>query len=261
MTFTMWSFGHYLFMLSPFFLLLLLNRYTKKSSLENNRKIGIVLSLVAIIILLLRNIEIWVARDFRFDIELVPLQVCHFANFVLLFAFMTKKQTWFNLALTLNLPAAFVSILFANSLANYSTIVSFRGFAYIFGHILLVTIPLWAYHVGFIKLNMNSFIKTLKLVATLYFLSLFINNLMYVLFGQYSNYFYSLKPERGTPLEAFFKFGENRFLFDFFQINPVYILLTGIFGLLVMFSLYTLFYLNQTSMLKEGFKKLLFSSK
>jgi hypothetical protein len=261
MTFTMWSFGHYLFMLSPFFLLLLLNRYTKKSSSQTHQKIGIALSVIAIIILLLRNIEIWVNRDFKFDIELIPLQVCHFANFVLLFAFITKKQTWFNLALTLNLPAAFVSILFANSLSNYSTIISFRGFAYIFGHILLVTIPLWAYHVGFIKLNISSFVKTLKLVAVLYLSSLFINNLMFVIFGQYSNYFYSLKPERGTPLESFFTIGENNFLFDFFQINPIYIILTGIFGLVVMLSLYTIFYLNQSSILKEKFKKNLATSK
>ena len=245
MTFSMWSLGHYLFMLSPFILIVLLTYFTKNNTMDKNRTIGIGLSVFAIVVLLLRNIEIWVSRDFAFNIELIPLQICHFANFVLLIAFITKKQIWFNFALTLNVPAAFVSILFANSLTNYPTIVSLRGFAYIVGHALLVFIPIWAYRVGFIQLNIKTLLKTFKIVALLYVLSIFINNLMYALSGYYANYFYTLKPESGTPLELFFNWGQEVVVFESFKFNPLYLILTGLFGLLVMILVYTGFYIHQ----------------
>jgi len=257
MTFDMWSTGHYLFMVSPFVLILLFTYFTKNNSLDKNRNIGIVLSVIAIVVLLLRNLEIWIKGDFAFSFELIPLQICHFANFVILIAFITKKQIWFNFALTLNMPAAFVSILFANSLTNYSTIISFRGFAYIVGHALLVLIPIWAYRVGFIKLDIKSLLKTFKVVAVLYISSIFINNLLYALSGSYANYFYTLKPERGTPLELFFNWGQDVFILESFKFNPLYLILTGIFGLLVMMLVYIGFYIHQqnirlTSIIKKA---------
>lgn len=245
MTFSMWSLGHYLFLLSPFVLIFLLTYFTKNNSLDKNRTIGIVLSGIAVGVLFLRNLEIWIGNGFAFDVELIPLQVCHFANFVILIAFITKKQIWFNFALTLNVPAAFVSIVFANSLTNYSTIISFRGFAYIVGHALLVFIPVWAYNVGFIKLNIHTLLKTFRVVALLYVVSIFINNLMYMLFGSYANYFYTLKPESGTPLEMFFDWGQEIIAFDVFKWNPLYLLLTGLFGLLIMIIFYLGFYVHQ----------------
>jgi len=209
MTFEMWSSSHYLFMFLPFIFLSVLFVFTKDRTREANRRIGIVLSVFAIIILILRNIEIWIGKSYRFDVELIPLQICHFANFVLLIALLTNRQTWFNFALILNLPAAMVSMIFANSLTNYSTIISFRGFAYIMGHALLVVIPLWLFMTGFVVLDQRIFKKTLVLVGLLYAGSVVLNNLMFVLFGQYSNYFYTMKPEKGTPLETFFDLNER----------------------------------------------------
>jgi hypothetical protein len=237
----MWSFWHYAFIVSPFILLLPLYYLTRSKDKASLRKIGIILSIIAIIILLLRNIEIWVRGNYALNIEMIPLQICHFANFVLLIAFITNKQSWFNFALLLNLPAAFVSIIFANSLSNYDTILTFRGFAYIVGHMLLVTIPIWFYLVGFVEVNFNRFKSTVKLVGIFYFISIFINNVMYLLLGQYANYFYALKPESGTPLEWFYELGENIYI-GVFKFNPIYLLLTGLFGLLVMYLLYLLFY-------------------
>jgi uncharacterized membrane protein YwaF len=245
MTFTMWSLGHYLFLLSPFVGIILLYQLTKSNDPEKNRRIGLILSMIAVVILLLRNIEIFVSNGYAFDIELIPLQVCHFANIVLLLAFLTKKQSLYNFALILNLPAAFVSILFANSLANYSTILTFRGFAYIFGHFLLVVIPVWAYMIGFIKLNKKTLIETFKIVSILYLASIFVNNLMYLLFGQYANYFYTLKPENGTPLEMFYNWGQTVILSNGFKFNILYLILTALFGLVIMIVLYAGFYVHQ----------------
>lgn len=237
MTFDMWSVSHYLFILLPFVILSVLFILTRDRTREANRRTGIWLSVIAIIILVLRNIEIWIGKSYRFDIELVPLQICHFANFVLLIALLTNRQTWFNFALILNLPAAMVSIIFANSLTNYATIISFRGFAYIMGHALLVVIPLWLFMTGFVVLNHRIFKKTLALVGVLYLGSIILNNLTYVLFGQYANYFYTMKPEKGTPLETFFDLGRV-YQLNAFKVNPVYLLLTAILGFIVMVSVY-----------------------
>lgn len=245
MTFTMWSLGHYLFLITPFVGIILLYQLTKSYDQKKNRRIGLILSIVAVMILIFRNIEIFVNSGYAFDVEILPLQVCHFANIVLLLAFLSKKQSLFNFALLLNLPAAFVSILFANSLANYSTILTFRGFAYIFGHILLVVIPVWAYMVGFIKLNKKTLIETIKIVSILYLVSIMINNVIYLLFGQYANYFYTLKPENGTPLEMFYDLGQTVVLSNGFKFNILYLILTGLFGLVIMIVLYTGFYLHQ----------------
>lgn len=245
MKFEMYSFGHLLFLVSPFILLYILLYFTKKTSAETNTKIGIWLSIVAIVILFLRNLEIFIMKGFIFDVELLPLQICHFANFVLLIAFIKKQQIWFNFALILNLPAAFVSIIFANSLSHYSTILTFRGFAYIFGHMILVTLPLWAYVKGFIKLDFNYLRKTFIVVLILFILSIFINNILYLLSGQYANYFYSLKPESGTPLELFFEWGRELILFDFFKFNFVYLILTTLLGAAVMSLMYVLLYTFQ----------------
>ena len=238
----MYSFGHLLFLVSPFISLFILLYFTLKTSHDTNTKIGIWLSIVAIVILFLRNLEIFITNGFIFDIELLPLQICHFANFVLLIAFLKKQQIWFNFALILNLPAAFVSILFANSLSHYDTILTFRGFAYIFGHMLLVTLPLWAYIKGFIKLDFNYLKKTFTVVFILFILSILINNILYLISGQYANYFYSLKPESGTPLELFFEWGHELILFDFFKINFVYLILTTFLGAAVMSLMYILLY-------------------
>jgi hypothetical protein len=238
MTFEMFSFGHYLFMLSPFISLYFLLQLTKTTTMEKNRNLGILLSVFAIIVLLLRNLEIFITNGRVFDIELLPLQICHFANFVLLIAFLKKDQIWFNFALILNLPAAFVSILFANSLSNYETILTFRGFAYILGHMILVTLPLWAYFRGFIHLDFTYLRKTFVVVFILFIFSILMNNGLYLLSGQYANYFYSLKPENGTPLELFYDWGHELLLFDFFKINGLYLLLTAILGAIVMSVMY-----------------------
>ncbi len=242
MKFYMFSFEHYLFIASPFLVLILMLLLTKKTSSEKNREIGIFLSIFAIIVLLLRNLEIFVTNGFAFNIELLPLQICHFANFVLLIAFLKKDQVWFNFALILNLPAAFVSILFANSLSHYDTILTFRGFAYIVGHMLLVTLPLWAYFRGFIKLDFYYLRKTFLIVFILFLLSILINNGLYLISNQYANYFYSLKPESGTPLELFFDWGQEWMLFGFFKFNGLYLLLTAILGAVVMSVMYLLLF-------------------
>lgn len=94
MTFKMWSLFHYLFILSPFIFSIILYYLTKFNSYRKNKMIGLILSIICIIILALRNIEIYV-KSGEIDPEIIPFQICHFANFVLFFAFLKNNKAMF----------------------------------------------------------------------------------------------------------------------------------------------------------------------
>lgn len=237
MQYQVWSIGHYLFMLLPFIMWGLFFYLTKDKPFESKRKLGIIVSIIAILLLALRNIEYLFVKDFTFDYEMVPLQICHFANFVLLYAFYKNDKTFFAFAWLFNLPAAFLSIVFSNGLENYSTILNFRGAAYIFGHALIVALTLFAYSTDFVKLDRFILLKLVKLLIPLYIAAHFVNALFYTLFDQPSNYFYTMRPEKGTPLEWFFEMG-TEFTFLGAPFNPVYLILTGLFGGVVILSIY-----------------------
>lgn len=234
MTFRMWSFFHFIFIISPFVLAILLYIYTKNLKAETNRKIGIIFSIICIVLLLLRNIEIYINKGY-IEPELFPFQICHFANFILLFAFLFKNKTMYTIAFCFNLPFAFLSILFANSLANYQTIISFRGAAYIFGHLLIVAIGLWAYFVDLVQIDMKSLSKGMVFLSVLFVLSVPLNNLFNSIMPGFSNYFYSLKPEGGTPLELAFGWGREIEALGM-KFNPIYLLVTLLFGLAIYYA-------------------------
>ncbi len=237
MTFEMWSTLHYIYMASPFILFIVLLLFSKNYNDTQKRLMGIILSLLAVLLLVLRNIEIYLDRGM--DAELIPLQICHFANFVMLFAFVFKNNTLFALSFLLNLPAAYTSIIFANSLSNYETILNFRGVAYFFGHMMIVSIVLWAYFIGFIKINKKVFTKTLITMAILFIIAHLVNNLL-MYFDLTPNYFYSILPEGGTPLELFYNWGNN-YEFSYFVINPIYLILTAFFGGVVVVLFYGIY--------------------
>lgn len=205
-------------------------------------------------ILLLRNIEIFFVKDFVFHYELIPLQICHFANFVLLYAFLKDNKTMFAFAWLFNLPAAYMSIVFSNGLENYATLLTFRGFAYIAGHMLIVSLTLWAFTNGFITLSKQILVKLTKILIPLYLGAHVVNILFRFILNSNSNYFYTMRPESGTPLELFYTLGKT-YKQGAFELNPLYLLLTGIFGFIVIITIYGLtFYLNkdQSTEVKES---------
>lgn len=248
MTFEMWSTFHYIYIVSPFVLLFILLFISKNKSFEQKRVLGIILSTIATILLILRNVEIYLERGF--DAEIIPLQICHLANFIMLFSFVFKNKTLFALSFALNLPAAFMSVIFANSLTNYETILTFRGAAYIFGHMMIVSIILWAFFEGFIEMNKKIFIKSVITILILYIFLHITNNLL-ALLDITPNYFYTLLPEYGTPLEIFYNLGTN-YQFGIFTINPVYIGLSALLGLIVLFIFYGLYFLLKPLIRKES---------
>src|SRR5690554_20508 len=239
MKFQLWSFLHYFMMISPFIIAYILYLFTQKKDMQVKRRVGIFLSAVAVILLLLRNIEIFIIGNYAFDFEIIPLQICHFANFVLLFAFYKRNDTAFGLAFLFNLPLAYLSLVFADGLENYTSIINFRGQAYIWGHILIVIITIYAYMSGFININLNKYIAVSKLLTILYILSLFVNNLFRIFLGEKSNYFYAEHPEAGTPLEFFFNLG-NVVTIGKFEVNIIYMIVMILFGYFVTFMIYLL---------------------
>ena len=239
MTFTMWTPLHYFMLISPFVIPLILHLLFHKKTDDFKRIIGIVLSIVAILLLVARNIEIFILRGYEFDFELLPLQVCHFANFVMLYAYIKRSDVVFGFSFLFNMPLAYFSLLFADGLENYSNILNWRGQAYIWGHILIVSITFYAYIIGFIKLNLKKFISVAKIVSILVFLSVFVNNFFRVFFDQRANYFYTEHPELGTPLEFFYNLGEISYIGNF-EVNIIYTVLLGIAGPVVIFLFYGL---------------------
>jgi hypothetical protein len=226
-------------MISPFIIAYILYITTKNKSESYKQNIGIILSVVAVLLLVLRNIEIFVVSGYAFNMELVPLQICHFANFVLLFAYIKRNDTLFGLAFLFNLPLAYLSLVFADGLENYSTIINFRGQAYIWGHMLIVIITLYAYLTGFVKVDLKRYISVAKLVTLLYILSVFVNNIFRLYLNAPSNYFYTEHPEKGTPLEFFFSLGKVSTIGSF-EVNIMYMISLLLFGYFVIFIFYIL---------------------
>ncbi len=232
MTFTMWGWLHIVFILSPIIFFVILHFIAKGKTYKQKQTIGIIVAIIAVILLLLRNIEIFITNGYKLDAELIPLQICHFANFVLLFAFLKDNKTLFGLAYCLNLPAAIMSIIFANSLENYLTMFTFKAGAYLFGHMIIVGVSIFAVAEGFVVLNKKIIRNTLITILIIFISSLLISNILNIVLGLDANYFYALKPEEGTPIEWFYNWGSNieigKFIF-----NPLYLLLTGLLGVVV----------------------------
>src|SRR5690554_3753058 len=253
MKFEMWSILHILFIVSPIIFVVILYLFTKNKDKDKLYKIGVYISLFAVLLLAARNIEIFIVDGFIFSGELLPLQICHFANFVLLYAFWKKDDSFFALAFCLNLPAALLSIIYANSLTNYETMFTIRAQAYLWGHMLIVGITVWAYLVNLIKINKKILLKTLKIMVILYLSAIIINNVLRII-NINSNYFYTMIPETGTPLEIFYNLGKI-YKIGLFEINFVYLILTGILGVLVVLIIYYIYLLINKFKYKEEAKQ------
>lgn len=250
MLFHMWSFLHYFMMIGPFVFAFILWKVFKNKEYDTKRKVGLILSWAAVITLIIRNIDVFQVSGFKITEELFPLQVCHFANFVLLYAFYKKSDSAFGFAFLFNLPLAYLSLVFADGLENYSSILNPRGFAYIIGHMLIVITSLYAFSTGFVKLSYRKYVSIAKIIATIFILSIFVNNLFRIVFHLNSNYFYTEHPEYGTPLELFYNMG-SKLSFGQFEINIIYMILLFFAGLIGTFLLFMIVMMLQKKEIKN----------
>lgn len=249
-TFTMWSSLHYFMIFFPFIFTIILLYLVRNKSEKTKQNVAIILSITMVIILIARSIFMIVDRN-SLNPEAIPFQICHFANFMMLLASLNKNKIFGSIAWCLNFPAGFASVIFADSLTNYKNILNIQGLAYISGHMLIVVVGLYLLFIGIIEIDKKTFIKTCYIVAIMFILSVLVNNLFNVIFAHThtdANYFYSYKPERGTPLETFYNLGET-YVFLGIKFNPVYLLFLALLGVFVMFTFYLIYRLKNKYML------------
>ena len=220
MKFEMWSFGHILYMLSPFIIFAALYFVLRGRSAKVINTVGYVLGGISIAILLVRNIDIFVRSGW--DLEIIPLQVCHIGNIVAGLALILKKKWLILTAFCFNVIPAFLAMLFADSLANYDTILKIRAQAYVWGHIMIIVCALYAVLVYLPKFNKKDLYRSLAFVGGMAFAAIICNSLFRVLLGWEPNYFY-LFNYNGTPLKFLYEALPTSH-YGWFEINWFYTL-------------------------------------
>ena len=238
--FQMWGWAHILSILLPAILVVIFHFSMRKKSFQTKRKFGIILCCIMIAILIARNIKVFTVLGF--SSQLIPFQVCHLANFILLFAFIFNNKLLFALAFCFFLPAAIAATLFADALYAYSTIFDLRAQVHIWGHALIVSSIIWALLNGFIMIKFKTALLTVGIVAGIYFFLLVFGNVLMVLGTDQVWYFYVILPEPGTPLEMFFNWG-TQYNWGWFYINPIYMLFKFFLAITVIFTFYGIFLL------------------
>jgi hypothetical protein len=246
MKFYLWSPFHITAIIAPFIVAAFILTMTKTTSNKANRIIGIILSSLGISILLIRNIALEVANDFAFLPDAIPLQLCHFANFFFLFAFVFNNKILYAYGFTINMPAAILALVFAGGVEQYPTIISWHGLAYFVGHLLLIVIPLFALFKGLFEINKRIALITSTLTAGLFLISNPISNIMNLApLSDYdqANYFFSVKPNPGFPMTTLFNMGRETIINGWYHINIVYLILTTLLGVVIIFALYGIYQL------------------
>jgi uncharacterized membrane protein YwaF len=241
--------------------------FTRKKDFRTRRLVGIIYGVVGMLILLSRNIEVAIVTSTQEGgvrvPDIIPLQMCHIAHFVIFFAFYFDSKILFNFCYCILMPAALMALIFAGGLTNVAdytdSIFTFRGMAYLFGHTQIVSSCIYALGAGFVEIKVKNILKTSGVVLATYILMLLLSNLMLVFyqgtpFEKFCNYFYSIAPSKGTPLVLFY-YATLDIHLGSFVFNPVYLLGTATFGIAIEFFLAGIYYLIRFKMFPKYFKR------
>ena len=182
------------------------------------------------LILLVRNVDIYVRNGW--DLEVIPLQVCHIGSLIAGFALIFKKK-WLTLtAFCFNMIPAILAMVFADSLANYDTILKIRPQTYVWGHIFIVVCALYSLIIHRPHFEKKDLFEALIFVAVMAVAAILCNSLFRELLGWEPNYFY-LFNYKGTPLKFLYTVLPTS-VYGWFEINWFYTLtllavFTGVF--------------------------------
>lgn len=218
MKFEMWSIWHILYILSPFIIFAVLYLSSRRCTEKTKSVVGYVLGSISLLILTVRNIDIFVRSGW--DVEIIPLQVCHIGNIVTGFALIFKKRWLILTAFGFNMIPAILATVFANSLANYDTILKIRAQAYVWGHIFIIVCALYALLIYLPDLEKKDLYKSMGLVGGLALVAIVCNSLFRRLFDWTPNYFY-LFDYKGTPLKFLYNATATS-RYGWFEINWLY---------------------------------------
>ena len=220
MQFTMWSIWHILYMLSPFIIFYILYALSKKWSDKTKNIVGYVLGGISISILIVRNIDIFVREGW--DLEVIPLQVCHIGSVVAGLALIFKKKWLLLTAFCFNMIPAFLAMVFADSLANYDTLLAIRPQTYVWGHIFIIVCALYGIFMVRPKFEKKDLYQSLIFVGGMAVAAILCNSLFRTWFSWEPNYFY-LFNYKGTPLKFLYEAVPTS-VYGWFEINWFYVL-------------------------------------
>ena len=134
------------------------------------------------------------------DLEVIPLQVCHIGSLIAGLALILKKKWLIITAFCFNLVPAILAMVFADALVNYDTLLKIRPQTYIWGHILSVVCALYGMFIYLPKLSKKDFVRSLYFVLSMAVIAVICNSLFREVFDWEPNYFY-LYDYSGTPLK------------------------------------------------------------
>ena len=230
MVFKLWSFGHILYLVSPFIIFLAIYFLVKNRSDKTKYIVGAVMGALSIIILVLRNVDICIRSGW--DAEVIPLQVCHIGSIVVGLALLTKNKCLIVTSFCFNLIPAILAMVFADALANYDTILKIRAQAYIWGHILIVVGAFYGVFVFKPKCNVKDLIYSLIIIAVISIVAIICNSLFRHLFSWEPNYFYLFNYD-GTPLKFLYQVVETStygwFIINWFYTISLFAFFVGVF--------------------------------
>lgn len=234
MKFEMWSIIHILYILSPFIIFALLYFCTRKLSEKAKYIIGIIIGSLSILIIVLRNVDIYIRNGW--DLEVIPLQVCHIGSIIIGLALILKKKWLLLMSFCFNMIPAILAMIFADSLANYDTILKIRPQTYIWGHIFIVVGALYGVFVYKNTFNKKDLLKSLIFVSICLITAIICNNTFRLWFDWKPNYFY-LFNYKGTPLKFLYNVIPTTKI-GWFEINFFYTITLIIVFIVVYILLY-----------------------
>ena len=220
MVFKLWSVGHFFYLLSPMIIFGLIYFFVAKKSEKVKNIVGLTLGIISVLILVVRNVDIFI-RD-GWDLEVIPLQVCHIGSAVAGLALITKRRWLMATAFCFNLIPAFLAMVFADSLANYDTLLKIRPQTYIWGHIFIIVCALYGLLVFRPKFTKKDLFTALIFVGSAAVCAIVCNSAFRAAFAWEPNYFY-LYDYSGTPLKFLYEALPTS-TYGWFSINWLYTL-------------------------------------
>ena len=202
MKFELWSVWHILYMLSPYILFGVVYFLTKNCSAKVKDTVGVILGSISVLILIVRNIDIYLRSGW--DLEVIPLQVCHIGSLVAGFALIFKKKWLIATSFCFHLIPAFLAMVFADSLANYDTLLKIRPQTYIWGHIFIIVCALYGVLVYLPRFTRRDLLYSTVFVGSMSVAAIVCNSAFRALLGWEPNYFY-LYNYKGTPLKFLYE--------------------------------------------------------
>ena len=220
MEFELWSVWHFLYMLSPAIIFAGVYFSVRNRSERTKYIVGATLGVISILILVIRNVDILVREGW--DLEVIPLQVCHIGSLVAGLAIVTRKRWMIATAFCFNTIPAYLAMVFADSLANYDTLWRIRPQTYVWGHILIIVCALYGIFVLCPRFKRTDLYKSMAFVGVASIAAVICNSAFRVAFSWEPNYFY-LYDYNGTPLKFLYEAFPSS-SYGWFNINWFYAL-------------------------------------